>query len=106
MRVIQRAGLRCMQPGKSRITGNDDIRVVAEPLDAATPDISMDIVIRSRRLQQEQNMPHNSQPQPDDNDALWETWRGEQLTHGEKVCNAGNCQRNDEGGSTQAAELA
>ena len=48
-------------------------------------------------------MPHSSQHEPDDDDALREPWRGEELTNGEKVRDASNGQRND--GKTAAPWL-
>jgi hypothetical protein len=34
-----------VQAGKRRVAGNDDIRVIAEPLHAAIPNISMNVVV-------------------------------------------------------------
>ena len=51
-------------------------------------------------------MPQSSQHEPDDDDAARESRRGEELTNGKKVRDAGNRQRNDEEGFTDAAELA
>ncbi len=49
--VVQRAGFGCVQAGERRIAGNQNVRVVAEPLHAAIPNIAMNIVIQTRRLQ-------------------------------------------------------
>jgi len=43
--VVQRAGLGCVQPAERRIVGNDNIGVIAEPLYAAIPNISTNIII-------------------------------------------------------------
>src|ERR1700746_2166918 len=51
-------------------------------------------------------MPHSSQPEPDEDDVLRETWRGEKLADGEQIRNARNCKRNEEGWCAPAAELA
>ena len=45
IRVVQRAGLGCVQRGERRIAGNDKIRVIAEPLHAAIPNIAMNVII-------------------------------------------------------------
>jgi hypothetical protein len=45
IRVVQRAGLGCVQRAERRIAGNDNIRVVAEPLHAAIPNVSVNIII-------------------------------------------------------------
>ena len=45
IRVVQRAGLGCVQPGERRVAGNNNIRVIAEPLHAAIPNISMNVII-------------------------------------------------------------
>ncbi|MDQ1387609.1 MAG: hypothetical protein QOF56_1063, partial [Acidobacteriaceae bacterium] len=45
IRVVQRAGLGCVQPAEQRVAGNDNIRVIAEPLHAAIPNISMNIIV-------------------------------------------------------------
>src|SRR6201981_1463395 len=45
IRVVKRAGLGCVQGAESRVVGNDNVRVIAEPLDAAIPNISMDVII-------------------------------------------------------------
>src|ERR1700758_3047350 len=48
IRVVQRAGLRCVQPAERGVAGNDNIRVVAEPLHAAIPNVSMNVIIYPR----------------------------------------------------------
>ena len=45
IRMVQRTGLGCVQPGERRVAGNDNIRVIAEPLHAAIPNISMNVII-------------------------------------------------------------
>src|SRR6266853_2497409 len=49
IRVIQRAGFGCVQSDERRIAGNDNIRVIAEPLHAAIPNISTNVIIGARR---------------------------------------------------------
>jgi hypothetical protein len=67
----------------SRIAGYDKIRVVAEPLQAAIPDVSVNIVIGARGHSQECDVPHRGQCQPNDNDLSRKAWFGEELTDGE-----------------------
>ena len=42
-----------MQPGERRVAGNEDIRVIAESLHTAIPNISMNVIVWPRRHQQE-----------------------------------------------------
>lgn len=51
-------------------------------------------------------MPQGRQYKPDDDDPLRESWRGEKLSNGKEVRDAGDAQGNDEGQFTRAAELA
>jgi len=51
-------------------------------------------------------MPKSSQRDPDNDDSLGESWRGEELTDGQEVRYAGNGQRNKEGRSAPVAEIA
>src|SRR5215472_11845683 len=51
-------------------------------------------------------MPQSSQREPDNDDSLWESWRGEELSDGQQVRCTGNSQRNKEGWSTRVAEIA
>ena len=69
IRVVQVAGFRGMQPFNGRIAGNDNIGVVAEPLQAAVPNISMNIIIGARGQPKKFNVPHRSQDEPNDDDA-------------------------------------
>ena len=73
-----------MQPLDGRIAGNDKIGVVAEPLQAAIPNISMNIIIGARGQPKKFNVPHSSQDEPDDDNAsgnaLFKFRRSEKLT--------------------------
>src|SRR5208337_1320971 len=51
IRVVQCAGLPCVQPRHSRVAGNDNIRVIAEPLHAPIPKVSMNVIIGTGRRQ-------------------------------------------------------
>ena len=51
-------------------------------------------------------MPHSGQCEPDGDGALRQTWRGEQLTHGEKVGDARGPEQNDERGISLAVEFS
>ena len=56
-------------PFSGRIAGNDNIGVVAEPLQAAVPNIAMDIIIGARGQPKKFNVPHSSQDEPNDDNA-------------------------------------
>src|SRR5262249_14084412 len=45
LRMIQRTGLRRVQAGEGRIARNEERMVIAEPLDAAVPNISMNVIV-------------------------------------------------------------
>src|SRR5713226_239587 len=45
IRVVQGASIACVQPAERRVAGNDDIRVIAEALHVAIPNISMNVII-------------------------------------------------------------
>jgi hypothetical protein len=49
-----------MQPLSGGIAGNDKIRVVAKPLQAAIPNISMNIIIGARGSPKKFNVPNSS----------------------------------------------
>ena len=49
--VVQRAGLGCVQPAERRVARNDDVRVITEALHVAIPNISMNVIIFTRRRQ-------------------------------------------------------
>ena len=61
-----------MQPLSGGIAGNDNIGVVAEPLQAAIPNISMNIIIGARGHSKKFNVPHGSQDEPNDDNASGE----------------------------------
>jgi hypothetical protein len=58
-----------MQLLNSRIAGNDNIWVVAEPLQAAIPNISMNIVINARGQPKKFDVPYRRQDESNDDDA-------------------------------------
>ena len=58
-----------MKPFSSRIAGDDNIWVVAEPLQTSIPNISMDIIIGARGYPKKFNVPHSSQDEPNDDNA-------------------------------------
>ena len=53
-----------MQSLHGRIAGDDKIRVVAEPLQAAIPNISMDIVVGARGQPKKFNVPQAAKTSP------------------------------------------
>lgn len=69
-----------MQPFNGGIAGNDNIGVVAEMLQAAIPNISMDIIIGARGHPKKFNVPPSSQDEPNDDNSSGKFWRGEKLT--------------------------
>jgi hypothetical protein len=69
-----------VQRGERRIAGNDNIGIVAEPLQAAIPNVSVDIVIGARRSSKEFNVPHSSQDKPKDDNSPGKVRRSEELT--------------------------
>src|SRR5262249_11043189 len=106
IRVVQRARFARMQRAERRVAGNEAIGAVAEPLHAAVPQISMNVIIWTRWQPQEQTMPYCRQHERGEDHALGEYWREEELTNGQQVREAGNGQWNDEGRCTRAPELA
>jgi hypothetical protein len=77
-----------MQPLNSGIARNDEIRVVAEPLQAAIPNIAMNIIVGARAHTKKFNVPHGSQDEPNDDNASVEFGRSEKLTDREEICDA------------------
>jgi hypothetical protein len=69
-----------MQPLSGGIAGNDKIGVVAKPLQAAIPNISMNIIIGARGHPKKFDVPHSSQDEPNDDNASGEWWGSEKLT--------------------------
>ena len=69
-----------MQLSSGRIAGNNNIGVVAEPLEAAIPNISMNIIIGARGQPKKFNVPDSSQDQPNDDNSSGKSWRSEKLT--------------------------
>ena len=95
-----------MQRLNGRIVGNDKIGVVAEPLQAAIPNVSMDIIIGARGQPKKCNVPRRSQDEPNDNNASWKYRRDEKLTDRQEVHDARNRQRGHEAWPTPIAEVA
>src|ERR1700732_2280711 len=95
-----------MQPFSGKTAGNDNIGVVAEPLQAAIPNISMDIIIGARRQPKKFNVPHSSQDEPNDDNALRKFWRSEKLTDRQEGRDSRKRQRSHEVRSTPVAEVA
>src|SRR6202041_981257 len=104
--IVQRASLGRVQPADRSVIGNHYIRVIAKPLHAAIPEITMNVVIWTWWLQQKWNVPQSSQHQPDDDDVAREFRRGEELANRKQVRGSGNCQWNDERRFADGAELA
>jgi coproporphyrinogen III oxidase-like Fe-S oxidoreductase len=58
-----------MQGFGGRIAGNDNIRIVAEPLQAAIPNVSMDIIIGARGQAKKFNVPCRCKDESNDDNA-------------------------------------
>jgi hypothetical protein len=77
-----------MEPLSGRIAGNDKIGIVAEPLQAAIPNISMNIIVDARGCSKKFNVPHGGEDEPKDDNAPGDAsfkfrpkfWRSEKLT--------------------------
>ena len=69
-----------MEALNGRIAGNNKVGVVAEPLQASIPNISMNIIIGARGQPEKFNVPHSSQDKPNDNNVSGKFWRSEKLT--------------------------
>src|SRR5580704_4542698 len=94
-RIIQAASLRGVQASERWIRRNDFVRVVAEPLHSSVPQISMNVVVRAGRGEQERTLPDGSQGETNQNDVsrIWR--RVKKLADGEEVRDSGNQQRNE-----------
>jgi hypothetical protein len=95
-----------MQPADGGIAGNDKIGVVAQPLQAAIPNISMDIIIGARGHPKKCNVPHSSHDEPNDDNSPGKSGRSETLTDRQEVHDARKRQRGYEGWPTPIAEVA
>ena len=69
-----------MQPLRGGVAGNDNIGVVAEPLQAAIPNVSMNIIIGARGHPKKFDVPNSSQDEPNDDNASGKCWGSEKLT--------------------------
>src|SRR6516162_4117434 len=94
-----------MQFAKGGIAGDDQIRVISEPLHTAIPNITMNVVIWARRHPEELNMAQSCKRKPDENNMPRESWRGEEFTNGDQVGNARNEQRNKERRTANPPEI-
>ena len=103
--VIQRDGFGGVQRGEGRIVGNKKIWIIPEALDAAIPDVAVDVVIQSRRQAQEEKMPEGGERKAKEEDARRETGSGRELAEGQKVADAGKGEGDEEGGSALVAEV-
>jgi len=95
-----------MQSPHGGIAGNDKIGVVAEPLQAAIPNISVDIVIDARGHSKKFNVPESGQYEPNDHNSPGKCWRSEKLTDRQEVYDARKRQRGHEVWPTPVAEVA
>jgi hypothetical protein len=104
--MVQVAGLGSVQAPDRRIAGNDSIRAIAEPLQAAIPNISVNVIIGAWLHPKKLKMPQSGQDKPKDDNAPRKPWRGEELADRQEVRDAGNSQGSEKGRSTSIAPVA
>ena len=95
-----------MQGFNPGVAGNDDVRVVPEPLQSAIPDIPVNIIIGACGHSKKFNVPYSSQDESDDDNPSRKSWRSEELTDREEVGDSRNRQRGHEVWPTSVAEVA
>ncbi len=105
VRMVQRAGFGCLQTGESRIAGNDQIGVVAEPLHTAIPKIAMNIVVCAGWQAEKLDMPDGSENKPKNDDSSGKSGRSKKFADREQVNEARNPQRGEEVRSPRSAKL-
>jgi hypothetical protein len=69
-----------MQAISGGIAWNNNIGVIAEPLQATIPNVSMNIVIGPRGHPKKLNVPHSSEDEPNDDNASGKCGASEKLT--------------------------
>src|SRR6202021_4063609 len=62
--IVQRASLGRVQPADRSVIGNHYIRVIAKPLHAAIPEITMNVVIWTWGVQKKWKVPQRTQHHP------------------------------------------
>jgi hypothetical protein len=77
-----------MKTLRGGVAGNDKIGVIAEPLQAAIPNISMDITICAYGIPKKLNVPHSRQEEPNHDNTTAECWGSEKLTDRQEVHDA------------------
>jgi hypothetical protein len=95
-----------MKPFNSRITGNNKVGIVAEPLQAPIPNISMNIIIGSRRHPKKFNVPHSRQQKSDNHNPPGKPWHDKEFTYRQEIRDAGQRQRGHEVRPTSIAKVA
>jgi hypothetical protein len=106
MLVVQVLGFGGMQLLNGSICRHDNIGVVAKPLHATIPNITMDIIIGTRRHPKKFNVPHSRQDEPDHDNAPGGPCRSEEIADRQEVHDARKRQRSKEVGSTSVTEVA
>jgi hypothetical protein len=72
-------GMQGFNPG---VAGNDDVRVVPEPLQSAIPDIPVNIIIGACGLSKKIKVPHSSEDETNDKDTSGKSCGKEKLADG------------------------
>jgi hypothetical protein len=95
-----------MHPLNRWVAGNDNIGVVAESLQAAIPNVTMNVIIGACGKPKKFNVPHGSQDQPEHDDTLRKSKKKKKLTDREEVDDARDRQGGHEVWSTSVAEVS
>src|ERR1700756_4712895 len=112
MRVIQGASFCSMQRFRSRIAGDDKVGVVAETLQAAIPNIAVNIIIGAWGQPKKRKGPTSGEGKTSQNHAPRKCRGGagatsaKQFTNCEQVGNPRQCQENHEGRAAAVAKVA
>ena len=85
-----------MQSLNGGVAGNNKIGVVAEPLQASIPNISIDILIGFRGHAKEFNVPYDSHNESNDDNVSGKFLSSEKLTNRQEICDACESQRGHE----------
>jgi hypothetical protein len=86
IRIVQVARFRGVQFANGGIAGNDKVRVEAEALQAAIPDISMNVVVCSWWEPKKFNVPNSGKDESNDDNTPGKFWGAKKLRNCKQVC--------------------
>ena len=89
-----------------RIAGNHNVGVVAEPLKAAIPNLSMNVIVSASGKPKKFNVPQGGEDEPNDHNASRKSIGCEKLTDRQEVGDACEGQRGHEIRTTSVGEVA